>query len=277
MRNGGWGQFTTCCPCCFFFLSMRTPLTSPVQLWGPSHGRRVSMNFSYVSPFFYVSPFPMLALFPVLALPIGCGSLWTTPVQVPSTGCSPSGTDCSSVGFTTGSQALTVWAPHCMRLQVLPGAWFGMGLAQHHRLFGQPFSGMGSSTGWRWISDPLWTSMGCRSTAVSPWSTWRDAGESLPQILEHLLPLLHCSAELLLSLILTHLAFGCNLLLCCEFFPLLNYVIPEVLPQSPRLSLGQQWVFWSHLALTVTHWGRFWQLLAVDTPVEPIPSAKIWP
>lgn len=197
-----------------------------------------------------------------------CISPRTAPAWVLSMGCSPSGTDCCSVCTPQGHKSCQ---QPCSSVVSMGSSSFGdIHLLQHWVL-----RDLQESTELHLCS--VWTSMGCRSTAVSPWSTWRDAGESLPQILGHLLPLLHCSAELLLSLILTHLAFGCNLLLCCEFFPLLNYVIPEVLPQSPRLSLGQQWVFWSHLTLTVTHWGRFWQLLAVDTPVEPIPSAKIWP
>lgn len=51
---------------------------------------------------------------------------------------------------------------------------------------------MGSSTGYRQIYAPLWISVGCRDTAVSPWFAPQAAGESLLQLLnQHLHLLLH--------------------------------------------------------------------------------------
>ena len=52
------------------------------------------------------------------------------------------------------------------------------------------FSRVESSRGCRWISAPLWTPMGCRGTAASPWAVPGAAGESLLQHLGHLPPLL---------------------------------------------------------------------------------------
>ena len=104
---------------------------------------------------------------------MGYSSSRTAPAWVPSTGCSPSGADCSSVGpprghkscqqtcFGVGSSLHGATGP-----QVLPGACSSAGFPQGHSLLrASTCSGVGSSTGCRWISAPPWTSMGCRGTA----------------------------------------------------------------------------------------------------------------
>jgi len=71
----------------------------------------------------------------------------------------------------------------------------------------------------RWISAPLWTSMGCRGQPASPRSAPGAARKSLLWRLEHLLPspssLTLVPAELFISQLLTRLSY-------CIFSPLLN-------------------------------------------------------
>jgi len=62
------------------FSAPSSSLSSPVPAWGPSHRRQSSTNFSNIDP----SHGPQLFM--------NCSNM------VPSTGCSPSGADCSSVG-----------------------------------------------------------------------------------------------------------------------------------------------------------------------------------
>jgi len=76
MGNGGYGQFITRCLCCSFLLRRTTPHTLPLlQREVPSHGRQFSTDFSKVSP---SHELPHSGILP--------------------TGCSPSGTGCSSMG-----------------------------------------------------------------------------------------------------------------------------------------------------------------------------------
>ena len=106
-------------------------------------------------------------------LPMGYSSSRTAPAWVPCMGCSPSGADCSSVGpprghkpcqqtcFGVGSSLHRATGP-----QVLPGACSSAGFPRGHSVLrASTCSGVGSSTGCRWISAPPRTSMGCRGTA----------------------------------------------------------------------------------------------------------------
>lgn len=95
-------------------------------------------------------------------------------------------------------------------------------------------SGMGSTRGCRWISVPLWSFMGCRSTASYPTvfimgcmgiSALVPGASPAPPT-----PLTLESAELFVSHILTSLSWQ-ELLLCSNFWPFKN-LIPEALPQS---------------------------------------------
>jgi len=94
--------------------------------------------------------------------------------------------------------------------QVLPGACSCMGFPRSHSLlWASSCSGMGSSTGCRWISAPPCTRMGHRDTAcLMPWSSSWAAGESLLQLLDHPPPssLNSVSAGLFLSHHLTPLS-----------------------------------------------------------------------
>jgi len=106
-------------------------------------------------------------------------------------------------------QAAPAWVP--MGSQVLPANLLQRGLLSLHRSTGparsllqlrlsmgsQPplgtstWSGVGSSTGCRWISAPLWTSMGCRGiTCLTMVFITGCMGNSLLWCLEHLLLLL---------------------------------------------------------------------------------------
>jgi len=82
------------------------------------------------------------------------------------TGCSPSGTGCSSSDHrvtSPDSKSAPAWAPLSTGPQVLPGACSSEGFPRDHSLLqASTCSSVGSSTGCRWISAPPWTSMGCR-------------------------------------------------------------------------------------------------------------------
>lgn len=96
-------------------------------------------------------------------------------------------------GYPTGCRSckpVSAWAPLSTAPRVLSGACSSVGFPQSHSfLWASTWPSMGSCSGCRWISVSLWSSMGCRHTAASPWATPQAAGESC---LEHLLlPCLH--------------------------------------------------------------------------------------
>lgn len=122
-----------------FLLLLREKSPSPAAMWSPSCWRQSSMDFCNVSPscrlwFFTnhssVGPFP--------------------------TGCSPSGTDCPSVG--PASKPAPLWAPLSMDPQVLPGACSRVSFPWGRSLLqASTCCDVGSSRGCRWISVPLWS------------------------------------------------------------------------------------------------------------------------
>ena len=128
---------------------------------------------------------------PAWVLLMGCSSSQTVPAWVLSTGCSPSGAD-----WPTGSQVLPANLLQC---------------GPQPCAVTSTCSCMGSSTGCRWISAPLWTSMGCRGTAYLP----------LPH---RPLCLQSCCSHIF------SLLSACSCCCAANFFPLLKYVIPEALP-----------------------------------------------
>ena len=100
----------------------------------------------------------------------GCSSSWTVPACVLPMGCSPSGTGCSSMGPPQGHKP---WQQTCSGMGFSFHGSTGPGriLLQHGLPTGsQPPSGIHllwcgvPSTGYKWISAPPWTSMGCRGT-----------------------------------------------------------------------------------------------------------------
>jgi len=209
--NGGYGQFITRCLCCSFLLRGRTPHTPPrLQREVPRTGHNP----------------PQAA--PTSLLPTGCSSLRTATVWVPSMGCSPSGTGCSSVGppgvTSPASKPAPAWSPLSTGPQVLAEACSRVDSLQGHSLLqASTSSSMGSSTGYRWISAPPWTSMGCRrTTCLTVVFTTSCRGISslvpgAPQPSPASLPLV--SAVLFLPHSLTPLFLGCS---CEVLFTFLN-------------------------------------------------------
>jgi len=135
-------------------------------------------------------------------------------------------------------------------------------------------SSMGSSMGCRCISVPLWTSMGCRSTAclTIDFITGCRGKVSAPVPGASLPPpsLILVSAELFLLCSLTPLS---QLPSHRRFFPLLKYLITEVLPPSLiGLVLASSGSILAVARTGSVRYGRgFSQLLTKATPVAPLP------
>jgi len=120
-----------------------------------------------------------LPLFPPHTLPLlqcgvpstGDSSSQTAPAWVLPTGCSPSGTGCSSVGPPRGHkpcQQTCSGAGSSLSTgpQALPGACSSAGSPRGHSPIWAPTcSGVGSSRGCGWRSAPPRASLGCRGTA----------------------------------------------------------------------------------------------------------------
>ncbi|XP_051644285.1 uncharacterized protein LOC127471428 [Manacus candei] len=127
----------------------------------------------------------------------------------------------------------------------------------------------------RWISAYLWTSIGCRGTAASPWSAPQATGEPQLQLPGACPPspslLTLMSAELFLSHILTPLFSECNYICTVSFFYPLQYIITEVLlPSLMGLALtSSRSVLESAVIGSVRYQGSFQQLLTEATPVVP--------
>lgn len=117
-------------------------------------------------------------------------------------------TNCSSVDPFHGVQSCRnklLWCGSPTGTQVLPGTCFSMGFPQGQGPFGHS-PGVGSSMGCTWISAPLWTSLGCRGKAASPWAAPQAAGGSLLQSQDHL-----------------SLPFSLTQVICTLFFVYLTY------------------------------------------------------
>jgi len=120
----------------------------------------------------------------------GDSSPQTAPAWVVPTGCSPSGTGCSSVGphgvKSPASKPALAWAPLSMGPQVQPGACSSTGSPRGHSFpQASTCSGVGSlpraAGGYLLHHGPPWLQ-------ASPWSAARAAGDPLLQCLEHLFP-----------------------------------------------------------------------------------------
>lgn len=179
----------------------------PAPQLGPSHGE-LCMNFSNRSPSC------------VQQSSTNCSS-----IDHCSKGCSPSGKTWSYVGSTrvigpTRKPAL-VWALLSTGLQVPAKS---TAFPPVHSLFRHPLApAWGSSVSCRWTSVPLLTSMGCRATAASPWSS------PIVALLQHLStssPSFFTDLKCLHSCLLSSLAAITSVQ---YFFLLLNYVFTEVL------------------------------------------------
>jgi len=178
--------------------------------------------------------------------------------RVLSMGCSPSGTGCSSVGPHRATGPASKPAPR-----------------GHSLLRASPCSGVGPSPGCRWVSAPAWASMGCRGTACLTMGCSRGC-RGTSALVPGAPPappsaLTVGSAGLLLSHVPTPLS-------CCKchyagfFFPLLSYIIPEVLPSwLMGLALVSGGSILEPAGTgSIRHRGSFWQLLTEATPVAPL-------
>jgi len=127
------------------------------------------------------------------------------------------------------SNPAPAWAPLSMGPHIPPGACSFTGSPQGHSLlWASTYSGVASSTGCRWVSAPLLTSMGCRGTAcLTMVCSTGFRGTSAPEPGAPPHPpssLTLVSPEFsLLSLAEKFCYAG-----VCFFFH--NYVIPEALP-----------------------------------------------
>jgi len=170
---------------------------------------------------------------------MGCSSSRTTPAWIPFTGCSPSGTGCSSVGPPQGHKPCQQTCSN-MGSSLHRSTDPGRSLLQRRVPTGsQPHLGIHllwcgvASTGYRWISAPPWTIMGCRGTTCLTMIFITSCKERLsaptfrappPRPSSQTL----VSAELFVSHSFTPLS---SLLFHCRVFPpLLKYVITEALP-----------------------------------------------
>jgi len=134
--------------------------------------------------------------------------------------------------------------------------------------------GVGSSMGYRLMSTPLWTSMGCRGTTclimvfiMSCKGRLSAPATGAPPPPPSSLTLM--SAELFLSHHLTPLS---SLRFYYNSFPRLKYVITEVLPPSPIGLVLASGGSISEPAGTgfIRHGGSFLQLLTEATPIAPL-------
>lgn len=160
----------------------------------------------------------------------------------------------ASHGKVLPAKLLPVWCPLCIGQQVLPGACSNTGCSQSHSLlWAYICTSVGLSRVCRWIFAPLWTSMGCRSTAClatvfttsfreicsNTWSTSSPSIPTDPGVCRA--ASLACSHSSLLWL---------QLLLSSNFLALLRYVFPLPLSlMSSVLASGMAWR-WPALALS---------------------------
>ena len=226
--------------------------SAPAPARGPSHRRQSSMNCSSVGPSHGVQSLRNRLLprgSPTWSqvLPATCSSVGSSLHG--ATGYLPGG--CSSTGFPRGHSLLGVHPPAL----VWGPPWAAGGDLLHH---GPPRASEGQS--------------------ASPWSSPRAAGESLLPHLEHFLTLLLPWPQCLQNCFSHIFSLLSPPAIAGVFFPLLNYVIPEVQPTPLMISaLGQQRVhLWANC-----HWlyQTQWKLLTASHRSHPCspPTTKTLP
>ncbi|KAM9590844.1 uncharacterized protein ACIBXB_005893 [Morphnus guianensis] len=260
-RDGVYGQFIT-----HYFLPLHPPQgedsshSSPAPAWGPSHGRQSSTNFSNVGPSHRLQFFT------------NCSSMG------PFHGVQSFRSTLLQHGSPTGSQVLPENLLHGLLStdpQVLPGACSSAGFPRGHSLLWEPTcSGVGSSTGCRWISAPPRTSMDCRGTACLT-MVFTTGCRGISALAPGAPPpppssLTLVSAGLFLLHVLTPLS-GCHFCLSQQLFSFLKNVITEALPLSLiGLALASSGSVLEPAGIgSVGHSGSFQQLLTEATPVTP--------
>jgi len=197
------------------------------------------------------------------------------PAWLPTTGYSPSETDCCSVGLLRGHKPCQQTSSS-VGSSLLGSTGPASSLLQHGLpTASQSPSGIhllwcGILLGCRWISVPLQISMSCRAKAcLAMVFSMGCRGISAPMPGAPPPPppssLTLVCAELFLSCILTPLSHFS----CAGFSPLLKCVITEALPPSQTvLALASsRSVLEPAGTASVRHRGSFWQLLGEATPV----------
>jgi len=201
MGNGGCGQFITRSLCHSFLLRGMTPHTLPLLQ------REVP--------------------------PMGDSSPRTAPAWVLPAGCSPSGTECSSVGPPRGHK-FCQQACSSMGSSLHGFTGLARSLLQHGLAMGSQLpSGIHllqcgiRSMGCRWMSAPPWTFMDCRGTTCLTMVFITSCREkSLRWCLEHLLPLLLHWSWCLQSCFLSHCLTALSQLLShSRFFSCLTMLL----------------------------------------------------
>ena len=140
-----------------------------------------------------------------------------------------------------------------------------------------PCSSLGFSSSCRWRSAPLWTSMGCRGTACLTMVCSRGCRGISAQVPgAHPALLLHWPWCLqgCFSYIFSPLS-SAVIAVAQFFFPLLNYVIPEALPQSlVGSALASSGAGWHQLCRTL---GKLLAASHRSHPYSPTTSKTVPP
>jgi len=212
---------------------------------------------------------------------MGCSSSRAAPAWVPSMGCSPSGTGCSSVGPPWDHEPCQKTCSD-VGSSLHGSAGPGRSLLQRGLPTGsQPPSGIHllwrgvPSMGYRWRSAPPWTSMGCRGTACLTMVFIMGCKGKLSVLVSQAPPPPSFFTDhgvcRVVSLTLSHSSLSTAVF--PQFFsPLLKYVVIEVLPPlliGLALASGGSVL---ELAGTgfIRHGGSFSQLLTEVTPIAPL-------
>jgi len=173
----------------------------------------------------------------------GDSSPQTAPKWSLPRGCSPSGTDCSSVGSPWGHKSCQQTCSS-VDSSIHRSTGPARTLVQHELSMGSQSpsgapvcSDLGSSKICRWISAPPWTSMSCRETTCLTMVFSMGCSRISAPVPGAPPPSPSSLSLVSAGLFLSHIH---NSLFCCclcsvqifFFIPLLTYFIPEVLPQS---------------------------------------------
>jgi len=219
---------------------------------------------------------------------MGCSSSQTAPVWVPSTGCSPSGTGCSSEGppqdhkpcqqtcSSMGFSLLGFPGPvrSLLQCRLAMGSQLTSGIHLLQHGVSSTCSSMGSSTGYRWISAPLWTSMDCKGTTCLTMVFIIGCKGKISALVSQAPPPLSFFTDLGVCRVVSLTSSHSSLFTAVSlhgFFPLLKYVITEALPLSLiglALASGGSILEPAGTGF-IRHGGSFLQLLTEATSITP--------
>ena len=236
--------------------------SSSAPAWGLSRRRQSSMNFSILSPSHRLQFF------------MNCPSVGPSHLSL--------GTGCSSVGPPWGpaSKPAPVWSSHSMCPQVLAETCSSLDSPQDHIFLRTYISSMGSSTGFRRISAPPWTSLGCRGTTCLTMVFIVSCKGRLSSLVPGAPPPLSFFSDWGVCRVIPLASSHSSLLTAVpqQVLPLLKYVIPEALPPSLLgLLLGSgRSILEPPGTGSVRHGGSFLQLLIESIPIAP-PTTRTLP